>query len=1644
MKSKIYIFITLLVFSTGVLSAQTYGNEWINYTQTYYKFKVYQDGMYRIPISTLTALGFPANVQGANLQLFRDGVELPIVVSNTSVLTGSDYILFYGQKADGQLDKRLYQDTTFQLNPSQNSVSDTAFYFITFNANPGHLRYTALTNSMSSLPAKEAYCWATQDVNYRNSFTSGPSANEGQYQSPILYNLNLSQYQKEGYVKSFTASKDSITLTLPQPYVEPSAPNATLHTTLVGRSYLNPHNIQVYAGATLLADTSYATFDVVRLQRAFSMTELNGGSTVKFYFQPSGIPNDIYGVSKIKVQYPALYDVANGSSYAFALSASNTSRYLEFTNMNLGGQLPTLFNLTQFTMQTGDTSIPGLVRFKIPASGVECRFILQGSQPAAFKSIFGQTAVNFKNFSQTSNQGNYIIITDRRYTNDGNGNDHINAYKVYRNSAAGGSYQATVAYVDDIYNEFGYGYEFSTLAMKNFLQYSVMNPNWVNKPKHAFLIGKGLEYTNYRNYRAANPASYNFYPVPTFGQPGSDVLLTDFTKSDRPQLSIGRLSAFTANDIKVYLDKVKEYELSLSAGPNSVSNKLWRKKVLHIAGATDPVQLLPIEDALKRQAKLIEKPMYGASTVLVTKSSSPEAESVNNATVDSMINSGSGIVQFFGHSSASTIDYGLDFPERYTNAGKYPIMIANGCGAGNIFLFTGQKYLSERFVLTPNAGTIGFLASVNTGFSGYLGLYTDSLYGRISNSLYNKSIGEQINSNINALNSLPNFSNDFLFRMHTEQILFNGDPAIKLNNATLPDYAIELADVSMDEGPYHSGLDSIAAKITFSNLGLYTADSVEISVRRKFADASVNTIYKQKVPGFSYQHVLNLKIPALGEIGMNNNELLINIDRPGSIAEISETNNAVVKPFAIRNAGLVPVYPTEFSIVSDPNIILKASTLNPFAQAANYILQIDTTEKFNSSLLQTSQQMSEGGLVKWQPSLAYEDSVVYYWRTALDDGQQNWLTSSFIFINQSLPGWNQSHYFQFNKDDYNSIYLDSASRRFTYTQSNQLLQVQNTCMYGAAPFTYDWPDYLVKMNGRTIYTFGCDPYPGYSSLQFVVIDSLTGEPWLNRRPDPNVALGRFGSFSPCRITNGGVYEDPFFEFSFLTTAGRKAIMDFIDSIPAGHYYMMQPRLCVGSTCGTVNSTFIRHWKADTTSMGSGVSLYHKIYQMGFTAIDSFYKNRPMIFWAKKGSTQGMKQIVGDNSTVKLYGEFNYKVLFDEAKVVTPLIGPASSWNDFKKSSFTYDLGAGDKTTYSIYGITANNTTQLLATVAQDTSLSFIDPAIYPYLRVQFNSEDVVYRTPEQLKYWRIYYTPVPEAALNPASLYTVAEGASPNTKKIKLAIENLTDVPMDSILVSFAIYDRFNVKTVIATKRFAPLPGSDTIHIEYEINTEDLYSNMKFEVEVNPNKDQLEDFHPNNFAIRSMSLIDPTLPLPVTLKNFTVVENNCSARIEWSTSDEVNFSHFDIERRKTTDFAPIATIMAQGTEGGVEYYTYTDLKPENAIYSYRLKMVDVDQKFQYSSTKSLNLQCNSEAATIQLYPNPASEYTNLMIASESQAIYSISVVNAMGQVLYQTSQELDHETKVLNLPVRNLPSGIYSVIVKDDGATQQVFKLTKH
>ena len=53
------VCVLFLVSAMGiVVQAQPFGNEWINYNQTYFKIKVVNDGIYRIPYATLNATIF--------------------------------------------------------------------------------------------------------------------------------------------------------------------------------------------------------------------------------------------------------------------------------------------------------------------------------------------------------------------------------------------------------------------------------------------------------------------------------------------------------------------------------------------------------------------------------------------------------------------------------------------------------------------------------------------------------------------------------------------------------------------------------------------------------------------------------------------------------------------------------------------------------------------------------------------------------------------------------------------------------------------------------------------------------------------------------------------------------------------------------------------------------------------------------------------------------------------------------------------------------------------------------------------------------------------------------------------------------------------------------------------------------------------------------------------------------------------------------------------------------------------------------------------------------------------------------------------------------------------------------------------------
>ena len=82
--------------------------------------------------------------------------------------------------------------------------------------------------------------------------------------------------------------------------------------------------------------------------------------------------------------------------------------------------------------------------------------------------------------------------------------------------------------------------------------------------------------------------------------------------------------------------------------------------------------------------------------------------------MENLFHNGISLLNYFGHSAATGLDYNLNSPDQFDNYGKYPVFTVNGCNAGNIFSYDTSRLslitsLSESFVLAKDKGAIAFI-----------------------------------------------------------------------------------------------------------------------------------------------------------------------------------------------------------------------------------------------------------------------------------------------------------------------------------------------------------------------------------------------------------------------------------------------------------------------------------------------------------------------------------------------------------------------------------------------------------------------------------------------------------------------------------------------------------------------------------------------------------------------------------------------------------------------------------------------------------------------------------------------------------------------------------------------------------------------
>jgi hypothetical protein len=1442
---KKLIILLLLIFSAGAF-AQQYNNEWIDFSKVYYKFKIADSGIYRISQSTLNGAGL-GSVPAEQFKLFRNGTEVALY---TSVATGSlpvnGYIQFWGEPNDGKPDKILYRNPLYQHTDKISLQTDTAIYFLTASTS-NNLRLTDVQNNIASntLPATPYFMY-TAGRYFKENINPG-------FAEVVGENVYSSSYDKgEFWSTPDIQPAGPRTDVLSNLYVYPGGPAATFKFGAAGTAQ-NARKVRILLNNSLLRESQMDYFNDTVTQASFPVSLINAGTASTQFINTSTIITDRMVISFYEITYPRIFNFAGARQFVFELPAKNEGYYFEVSNFNNGGLPPVLYDLTFQQRFTGNTS-GNIIRFALPGNSATRKLVLVSEDTANMKTVKTLTPKTFINLKDPANQGDYLLISSSLLYNGTNGINPLEQYKNYRSSAMGGSYRPHIYDIDELVDQFAYGIKKHPLSIKNFLRFA--RANFTAMPKYAFLIGKGVSYNEYR-LNQADPLADRLNLIPSFGNPASDNMLSsEGVLSSAALTPIGRLSVVSATEIEDYLEKVKEYENAQQTASNTIRDRLWMKNIIHVTGASESYLGTLLCNYMQGFKQLAEDTLLGSNVNIFCKSSTNPVEQLSNDRIANLFGEGLSLVSYFGHSSSTTLEFNLDNPQNYNNQGKYPVFSVNGCNAGNFFKFDPQRFstnltLSEKFVLAKQRGSIAFIASTHLGIVNYLNIYLDALYRDMGGKSYGAPLAQLNNTALQQVvaTSAPS---DFFARIQAEEITLHGDPCLKMNFEPLPDYVVEEAQVEISPAFISIAENKFNLQVKLYNLGRAVKDSIVVEIKRQYPDGSFATLMRKKIKAIYYSDSVNIDIPIVATRDKGQNKIIVTIDADNKVAEASESNNSITKEFFIYEDEAKTAFPYDFAIVNNASQKLYASTANPFSTLKQYVMEIDTTELFNSSSKAVKNISSVGGILEFDPGISFSDSIVYYWRVSLvppAGTDYHWNNASFIYIKGNAAGFNQSHYFQHLQSGVERIELE-GDREWKFGNRTNNLFIRNV-VYNPSGETQD-NDFTITVNGNTSIKSACVGY----SLLFNVFDRVTFQPWKNVDDHGN-NLYRYNSGS----ANCGPGRQNNFEFSFMNAASRKTIMDFMDSIPVGSYVVIR------SIDYNVTNSFANTWRADTALYGSNNSLYHKLLTAGLTAIDSLNTEKSWLMIYKKADPSFLPLFQISKS---IYDRILLAV--DCATpdtlgfITSPVFGPAKTWKEFHWAGSSKEIPSTDFPTIDIIGSDLAGNHATLFTVnsnTRDLDISSVNALQFPFLQLKMRNVDSINLTPYQLKFWRLIYDPVPEGALAPNLLFNTKDSLEVGESlQFKIAFKNISQAKFDSLKINVTVIDKDNISHVLSQSRKKPLISGDTLAFSYNIDTKDYGGLNTLYVDFNPVNDQPEQYHYNNFLYRNFYVKpDKTNPL---------------------------------------------------------------------------------------------------------------------------------------------------------------------------------------
>jgi G8 domain-containing protein len=176
--------------------------------------------------------------------------------------------------------------------------------------------------------------------------------------------------------------------------------------------------------------------------------------------------------------------------------------------------------------------------------------------------------------------------------------------------------------------------------------------------------------------------------------------------------------------------------------------------------------------------------------------------------------------------------------------------------------------------------------------------------------------------------------------------------------------------------------------------------------------------------------------------------------------------------------------------------------------------------------------------------------------------------------------------------------------------------------------------------------------------------------------------------------------------------------------------------------------------------------------------------------------------------------------------------------------------------------------------------------------------------------------------------------------------------------------------------------------------------------------------------------------LPVSFVSFSANRGNGTVQLVWNTANEINNSHFEVERSANgSDWTMLGNVAA-GTSSSFDSYSYMDEAAPAGQTQYRIRQVDLDGNYMYSKVVLVG---GTNVATVQATIVTSGKTVSIFPANGSASRLVVRLIGIGGQVLQQESFESTSGRIDLTVPAST--TGVYVVQVTDGSQWSLVKKV---